>query len=338
MRGTHGFRALALVAMLALAGASVAACSGEPEPSPAELGAGIPTASAENGGIVVELWLDRQQVHAGDLVFALVRVSNQGELAIDREGNSCGTGPARTTVGRSADEVEAAEAEGVQWEGNAAEFKRRVLAGVGMGDGPRQLGIFWDARLAGEPVVCDLSSTSEPFGPGSIDQLLLAWRAVPAMGAELVPGPATVEATFVELDRLRDRGPLLSVTAAAPIEIVAADGAAAADPQPAEPLLPDYVDAALSSPEFIAWLEAVPSEFWRDTSVTYWPSEGGSYPPMAPYDRFSGRPIVEIGLHMQPPPGHPAGAGGVPEGAIRSVIVDRETLQVLAVRDPLLEP
>jgi hypothetical protein len=288
-----------------------------PSPTLAELGAGPPVGSAEAGGIAVEIWLDRTKVLVGDTAMALVRVSNIGTHIVQRETNTCGTGPARTRVVQRDAEGQAAVPVGETWPRLAGEFKRQVLADAGLGE-ERDLGVFWDAKLLGTNILCTLASRIGPFNPGDSEFLVLAWRAVAPEGSVIVPGPAIVRATFGTAGFGQPgAAPTVTVTAEAPIEIVTPDSS----DQPAGLTLVDYVDAALSDASFMEWLESAPQDTWSNTLVSYWPTEEGSYPEMPPFNALGRRPVVEIGL-----------ARMNPLEDLRLVIVDRETAKVWGVR------
>lgn len=267
---------------------------------------------SENGGIVLELQLDRRQVHVGDVVSAVVRLSNQGQIAVLRETNTCGAGPAPAFIVPQGD-ADPAAGMGREWQGIAAEFKRAVLAEAALGVGR---GAFWQPGPDGNPVGCDLMSVVRPFLPGESEQMGVIWRAVPDESGALFTGPAVVRATF-ESQAPPGGGAVVKVSAELPIEIMRRDP----DDEPVGPTLADYIDSALGHEPFMAWLEAAPPETWINPHVIYWPTPEGSYPEFPPFNTFGRRPIVEIGLSRLKPPED-----------LRLVIIDRATAEVLAMR------
>ncbi len=321
---------LASLGLLLVAVVTVASFLGLPPfPPGRSLGTGPADARAVERGIVVEVWLDRHEARVGDLLRALVRVSNQGDETIVREMNTCGLGPAQTIVVREASGSGGA----ADWAGLAGDFKRFVLRGTGLGVGEWEIGRFVDARGGGAAVGCLLSSQPGPFAPGATEELVLAWRVAKPDELQLAPGPATVRAVFGELPDASDSDPL-TVVAETSIEIVA-DGTT--DEPVAVATVVDYLDAALSDASFAAWLEERPADTWAGAHITYWPTAEGSYPEIPPFDRLGRRSVVEVALWRQLPPDE-RGPTDMPEGEVRTVVLDRATLVVLAVRDPLSEP
>jgi len=287
-----------------------------------ELGVGPPWASAESKGIAVELWLQSAQVRVGEDLVVLVRLKNSGPNAVQREGNTCGGGPAPAKVVQDAGERHLGKA----WDGVAAEFKKRVLEAVGLGEGETTIGILVDAKMAHPGPIqmgCAAFSKPEQFVPGAVDQMAVVWPAQPAQGSLLRPGAAAVRATFTSLVEPGVAGPEpLVVEAEANFKIVD-ESAPGADVLP--PIVA-YVDAALSHQHFLDWLQSAPVETWINPLVSYWPSRQGTYPPRPPFDALGGRPVVEIGL---------ATSGPNPDGVFRTVIIDQATAEVLAERvDP----
>jgi hypothetical protein len=287
-------------------------------PTPIELGSGPAVGTAEAAGIAVEIWLDRVKVQTGDTVLALVRVSNRGDRVVQRETNTCGSGPAPATVVQRGINGQPPFPLGKEWPGLAGEFKRQVLSGAGFGV-ELDLGPLWDAAMLDRNIACPDFSEVRPFGPGDSDHLVLAWRAAARQGSVLPAGPTIVRATFKTADDgLPGGAPVLKVTAEAPLEIVTPE------PNNSEPVgltLVDYVDSALSDAAFHEWLESAPEETWINPLVSYWPTEEGNYPEMPPFNRLGRRPIVEIGLFRNGP-----------TELLRSVIVDQQTGEVLASR------
>lgn len=296
------------------------ACGSTPAPTssqPVELGSGDPTARGETNGVVVELWLDRTQVAIDDVVLALARVSNQGTQALTRQGNTCGTGPARTTV-EQRDNAGAVEF-GERWPGRADVFKRMLLNNAGLG-AQRDLGTFIDATMFERNVLCTLESRMAPFPPGAAEPAALAWRASARDGSVFVPGPTVITSTFQTEEWGANPAPLITVTAEAEIEIIGPDPSA----EVVGPTLVDYVDAALSVDDFREWINDTPAGTRLDPNYAFWPTAEGSWPQVAPYTSMAPRPVVEIGVFR-------LNDGGEGE-EFRAVVVDRATGQVLALR------
>lgn len=269
--------------------------------------------TGERNGMVIELVIDRTQVVPGDLVRAHVRLTNRGPLMIQREGNTCGSGPASVSVVSGA-----GFGEGREWDGIAGEFKRLLLEEAGATEGGSVIGSFWDAAMVvrnegpGIPIACTAASMPQDFGPGSSDEATLAWRAVAPEGAILKPGPAVVRATFMSLSE-GGAPPAFSFSVEAPIEIIGAE--------PGEQLtLADFADIALANEEFATWLEGTPRARWINTHFITWPHDG-NYPPRPPYDQLNRRPVAEVGLFAE-----------VRGDSYAGVIIDLESGEVLATR------
>jgi hypothetical protein len=310
---------LGLVIRALLVALVVLACSSAPAPSsqPVELGSGDPTARGETDGVVVELWLDRTQVAIDDVVLALVRVSNEGTQALSREGNTCGTGPGRTTV-EQRDNAGAVEF-GERWPGRADVFKRALLNNAGLG-AQRDLGAFIDATMFERNVLCTLESRMAPFPPGATAQAALAWRASAGDGSVIVPGPTVIKSTFQTEEWMANPAPVITVTTEAEIEIIGLEPSA----EFVGPTLVDYVDAALSVDDFREWINGMPAGTRLDPNYIFWPTAEGNWPGVPPYTRMAPRPVVEIGAFR-------LNDGGEGE-EFRAVVIDRATGQVLALR------
>jgi hypothetical protein len=228
--------------------------------------------------MVVEIWLDRQQARLGERMFGLARVTNNGETAPVWETNICGHGPAPITVTKASD-LPAGKA----WPGLAADFKRAVLVEGGFSSQGRAIvGEFWEASHfdAPIPIGCPAYSQERPFLPGETSQMLLAWDAVPREGQVLTSGTASVEATFTS-----SAG---RVTAETSLELQATDSAE-------QRTIVDYIDIALTVPEFNDWLNARPRASWVNTNVSFWPNDDGEYPPRSEYAGVTNG-AVDIGL------------------------------------------
>jgi hypothetical protein len=141
-----------IVALLAISLAGAACAGGDDQPSPppatplpgAQLGDGEPHGSGAVDGLTVEVWLNEREIALGDVLFALVRLSNHGDQDVPREGNTCGDGPAPAVV-----ESDPSIDRGAEWDGLAAEFKQDVLAAAGLrGEGePSVIGRLWAAPI-----------------------------------------------------------------------------------------------------------------------------------------------------------------------------------------------
>lgn len=133
-----------------------------------------PTARAQQGGVVVELWLDRTTIAIGDRVTVLARVSNTGTTPVMWEAATCGTGPAPVDIDRL-DAI--AQQDGQSWTGNAALLKRRLLE-YELAHLP-----FIDVdTIDVEDTGCAGMSHQEPFEPGRVVEMVVAWDAIDRPG------------------------------------------------------------------------------------------------------------------------------------------------------------
>jgi hypothetical protein len=315
-----GQSAVGVVGALVVTLAAGACASPSPSPtasaSPgatASLTDGPAVAVAERDGIRLELTLERQHVRLGEVVHARVILSNNGPLVVQRETNTCGSGPAPIVV-----EAGSGLGVGRQWDGLAGEWKRLLLANAGLADGGRTVVGGFTQVIANQPpgveVGCDAWSSVQPFGNGDGEEMLLAWRAAAGDGMVLAPGPATVRATFRSAGEFAlPPEPVFELSVEAPIELVG-------DEPAAQLTLADYADVALGVPQFADWLTLAPRDSWTDPHFITWPAEGGGYPAFPPYDRLNGRPVVEIGLFREV------------DGFYGAVIIDRATGEVLGTR------
>jgi len=245
------------------------ACSSEPTPSPTptplELGDGPPTASAAKDGISLDLWLDHTDITVGDNVLALVRLTNSREEAVFRETNLCDTAPAATTIGQN--ETTDAVPFGIDWPARAGIFKRQLLTDAGLGK-RRELGRFADTSLVGGVRDCGhVGPPTGPLAPGSSDDIHLTWLAVPREGSVLVPGRANIHSTFSTFHIVpEDSSPIIKVEVDVPITIAAAPGS---DANSIGLTLVDYVDAALSVPQFRDWMDNAASGVYFKPDYTF---------------------------------------------------------------------
>lgn len=302
--------------LLLLAAATVACSADGPSPSPSAGPDNAPVVAVNaQGGLVLELVLDRRRVAIGDLTLATVRLTNRGPNTYVREGNTCGSGPAPVVV-----QTQSGFGEGRVWEGPAGEFKRQLLREAGVTEAGVVIGGFYDADMVrrnegpGIPIACAAISMQEDFGPGASDEAILAWRALAPEGAVLEPGPAVVRATFSTIANGDRPEPAFSFSVEAPLEI-------AGDEPAGELRLAELADIALSNAEFAAWLAGKPRGQWVNTSFVTWPTPEGSYPSRPPFDRLNRRPVAEVGLFAE--------GGGAFYAA---VIIDQATGEVLATR------
>lgn len=229
------------------------------------LGKSEPTASAQQGGIILEIRLDRQQVRAGERVFALVRVTNDGDQVPTREENICRNGPALTTV-----DGNSGLPEGRTWTGLAGEFKNAVVAELGgFGGTTTRIGQFEDEAIDCSDPRC-IMAEPVPFLPGDRVEALVTWDVVADPGRVIAGGQATVRAAFTS-----SAGSVATETS---IEIEA-------DSEP-ERTVVEYVDIALAEPTFRGWLEEQPRHTWNTATISFWPAdELGQYPPGPSYAR-----------------------------------------------------
>lgn len=259
---------------------------------------GVPDATSEHDGIRVELWSERS-ARAGDRVYARVRVTNLGDLDVTHETNDCPWGPARTVM------LAPNEMIGREWTGLARTFKQLVLSDSGFGIGEVQVGDFVDIAYATESS-CPAASRLGPLRPGEAIERTLVWGGRPKPGLPSPNGRVKIKAAFTSSADV--------VVAETNVEIASADQSLGLG-------LVDYVDAALSSSEFTAWLNEEPETSWVNPSVLYWPNSNGEYPRVPAYDGVSGS-VVEIGLFRDVTGSSQFGAA----------IVDQRTGTVVAVR------
>ena len=272
--------------------------------SPADtLGQGQPTAHAEREGLTVELWLDHDQVHIGDRVTALARISNRGDGTVTWETNVCGYGPAPVVVDR-----ERASSPYPADDGVANEFRRQVL------DLRPYFGRFLDvSTIDVGNFACPAFSAPRPFKPGDSAEMRVAWDARDTPGIPVSPGPATARATFssgrwVRQGRRKDRS--RSFPRPRPSRSTARRSGA-------HPLS-DYVDAALGNAQFRDWLNRQPIDQWINPSVEFWPGSNGQYPADPIYAGLTNG-AVDIALYV----------AAARTGAIT---FDASTLHVLGIR------
>lgn len=265
-------------------------------------GAGPPTASATEDGLLLELWLDKTIVPVGERLTALVRITNVGMDSPLWETNTCQTGPARTEI-----ELSRPEDMGTAWTGRAATFKRKLLKEEWRPE------ILQDIDMIGlEDVGCTAWGSLEPFVPGSMSQMVLAWDATDRRGRPIQPGPATVTSTFQTWE-VADRGPDVAhdaVVAEANVEVTGEPGS--------ETAVTRYIDAALADDGFRAWVQRQRQPRWWDVFAHYWPNVDGDYPDRSYYEGVTNG-AVDIGLQAQ-------GYG--------AIILDAVTLDVLGRRVP----
>lgn len=271
------------------------------------LGEGPPLTSGEQDGIVVQLWLDRQQVRVGERLFALTRVTNNGTTSPTWEKNICGSGPAPISVTRVSELPV-----GQSWTGLAADFKQKVLSEGGfVSRGRAILGKFWDASMFDTliPLACAAYSQQGPFAPGEVSEMRLAWDVAAEEGQVLSTGTASVTATFAS------SAPAISAETLIEIQAIEPNGALT---------IVHYIDIALSQSEFHDWLNERPRSSWINTHVGFWPNDEGQYPPQPEYEGVTNG-AVDVGLFRSLPQGEEVG----------SVIIEVGTGRVLGIR---LEP
>ena len=194
------------------------------------------------------MWLDRTQVEIGGVVTALVRVTNRGPAVLERDRDTCGAGPAATTVVQRGNTRTLAG--GLEWPGRADVFKHELLNSAGLG-AQRDLGAFRDPT-SDPKLDCSFPGLVVRFPPGS-RQALLVWRAVAGPASVIVAGPTIVSSTFESVEWGLNPAPLLKATAEVEIEVVRPDASA----DPVGPTLVDYVDAALSVDDFRNWINGM---------------------------------------------------------------------------------
>jgi hypothetical protein len=261
------------------------------------------TASSEENGFLLELWVDRDKAGLGERVNAWVRITNVGNAAPTWETNTCGTGPAPVVV-----TAQGNVGRGREWDGVARAFKDQLLSSKGIEmDQPSTVGEFVQADMIGRNVSCTLMSQPKAFDPGQVvvgGQL--AWDVLPREGSSIPEGEATLESTFsAEGIKVRTR---------ASLTIEAGD-------TPALTLV-DYADAALAEPSFRTWLEGHAPGAHMDPNVTYWPNNEGEFPRMEPYTGVR-NPVVEIGVFYTEDP---------TDGFYGGVVLDRATNTVIGSR------
>jgi hypothetical protein len=262
-------------------------------------GTGPPTVAAQERGILLEVWLDRTTVAIGERLTAHVRVSNVGTAQPRWETNTCGTGPAPTAIS-----LERPEDMGVDWTGNAAIFKDKLITYEWR---PEQLVDIEVVDI--DEVGCRAWSRIEPFEPGTVAEMVVAWDAVDRPGRPITPGPATLTSTFevIGADRRGPARPRPAVVASTTVEIIGEVGATTP--------VTRYVDAALGDDRFRAWVDRQRRPRHWDTFASYWPNGSGDYPPDRRYERAT-EGAVDIGMF----------AG---DGRRRLVTIDTTTLDVL---------
>jgi hypothetical protein len=304
LQGTSAKRAtltVLVVGTLAMAGTIAALAAGGPATPPRP--SGPPAATGERDGIRLELWVDRSEIRLGGRSLAHVRVTNGGTTSPQREANECPAGPAPVNVAAQPGSL------GRAWEGVARNFKGLALAEARVVDGHLYvMGRFRDFRFLNHtaPTACSAVSQPETLEPGQTLEATLFWDAVPSGALSPQPGPAVVAAAFSSS----------AGEVSAEVEIQLGVGQL-----PAAIGLVEYLDRALTSDKFVAWLEERPAESWVNSDIVFWPDAQGEFPPLDAY-RDINVPVIQIGLHRETPDNFEFGA----------VILDRATGLVLGTR------
>jgi hypothetical protein len=228
---------------------------------------GKPTATTIDRGIRLDLWLSSTQAAPGDWVQAIVRATNVGrDTAWVRTGDLCSPG----TETRVLVDLLAAMPQGVAQSGRAGAFKALALE-RGITDHFRSPVVIFGREAAG-PLVdvwaeCTIEPIPqvEPLQPGRTRTERFYWQAVERQTygrrgqvRPLFPGTVPVTASWAfagrgdrpSRDRLERWIPPIKATSAVKLT---GDG-------PGTPSIPELLDAALTDPEFGAWVAEHPFE------------------------------------------------------------------------------
>lgn len=227
------------------------------------------------------MWLDRSHIAEADHVFALVRVTNDGDEAPTRETYTCRAGAAPVSV-----QGVSALPEGMAWEGLAAEFKTAVVSDSGgSGATATEIGQFEDVDYSEGS--CNLMGKVAPFRPGEELESILAWDAVAYPGRQFPSGVVTVRAQF------KSSAGTVSAEASVGIEADSERGATVVE----------YVDIALGEASFRDWVNGQPRDTWDQPLLYFWPAGGsGQYPPGPAYARATGK-VAAVSLLVARPGG-----------------------------------
>lgn len=238
-------------AIFALLLVTLVACG--PEPSTGAPATG-PSGSASRDGIIVTLTLDRAPLPSGTSSRALVTVVNSSSEPRLWQGGGCDF-PATIAIDTAA---EVTPPKGRLWQGTAGQFKGLLRPDPVSS----RTGSYVDERFAHPTnVACPADLGVNSLGPGHRLMMTGVWDGQ-VNGVAAVAGAATVRATFPYLGRGAGQAAAVdpsdlsnAITVTLPVEV---------SPPPGRLLSPgEAIDAALTNPEFGAWLaKAGPMQAW----------------------------------------------------------------------------
>ena len=267
---------------------------------------GPPDVSAARHGMIVELWLSSTQVAQGDLVEALVRITNSRSAPAYGMTGPCLSQPLMTS------DLSSVIAPGDPQSGSAAEFKRRLI------DSADLTTAVWERESSRQRaqesgvvvhVLADCGATGRSFdrvGPKrTLEQRWSWYPADPLDGGAawlrpLPPGTVPITFTWLHAGRGSQAPSDAGGRPTAPI-VVTTDLALTGD-DPGLLSMPELADRALADPEFRAWVDEDSSRGdWDDADLRAWAVPGDTIDAALP-DLVTRAPngAVEISLARTP--------------------------------------
>jgi hypothetical protein len=207
---------------------------------------GKPDARASRDGIVVELWVPHAQAHVGRWVTIHVRVTNTRARSFAMDCSPVGAGIDLSDMFRP----------GRTWTGNAAVFKRRVLAANGM------LLLYFRYRT-GEGIDCpggDIGKT-DVLRPGQVLDIDMATLPRYFLGRQALPGGrVTVDVGFAYAPREHAYSKRRAISLSASVVL---ERRPFRWPSPGE-----MVDTAIRTPGLLSWIRTREApRLWDNTTL-----------------------------------------------------------------------
>ncbi len=221
-------------------------------PPPPFTPSGAPVASVLERGVRVEMWLSAGEVSHGDMLWGLIRVSNEADRVIHHA-------PGCAEAVRVIADYSAIFPRGERWTGLEAEAKRFLLDSVSLDRDPLREP-FQRADLFERDVDCNVSGVSggvDRLGPGDVIDHWIGWLVSFERVLELPSGRLVVTASFPHLG-----SGVRPDHAAEPVMLEAAVSVLGPERDYLGP--GELVDAFLGSADIRAWLRAAPNSRWID--------------------------------------------------------------------------
>ena len=290
------FRHVALaLALVLVAGCTSAVPAGTSTPTPAATAAtdpatapplaDAPTITADEDGVLLEVWLPAE-VAIGTRSFAAARMTNRTDADIYRQVGGC------EPVAAISVDFSASVPAGPDHPGIAGRFKQRLLEDGGLGRGD-----YREPALMGPNVGCDDMFALQPLRPGAVVEQRYAWDPIARPGYPIVAGAASV-AVSARYYSDENEGSEKKIERDAAMTLL---GSA-----PAALSIADYADRAVAVPEFHHWLGSAPEDTWINAYVGHWPNEQGEYPPQPVYQNAT-EGTADVGLFRTTRDGEEAG-------------------------------